>query len=191
MCPHKPSFLISVSLAFCFLELSFSHDVSICKSSLPHGTVMAYKFSLSKNFRSRFSGSTPDKQRKQLSLLNIYPHMDDILNFQQGQPVTRKCFPAVLLTSLSSSWCCFYRLARFSGLETCMTWRKAGCAFNCISHPFPDLMSSLTIWQPSSFPLSKSLITATQGQARLCLGGMSELISLSQRRDRHRILYRS
>jgi hypothetical protein len=129
------------------------------KSSLSHGTGVAYKFcSLCQAFWSGFQGSSPDNQTRQLMvLLNVCPHMGDILNSRQGQTVTRKCFPSVLLTSLSSSWCRFCRLARFSALETCVTQRKTGQAFNCIFYPFPAPASILAAWQPSPFPLSKRI----------------------------------
>lgn len=152
------SFLVSAFLHFSLTTYLYMKG--------PHGTVMAYKFCLlSKAFRLQFPGPTSDKQTRQLSLLSIYLHTDDILNSWQGQLVTRKCFPSVLHISLSSSWCRFCRLARFSALETCMTWRKAGRAFNCISHPFPDPASILTTWQPSLFPLSR--VRSQQRRARL------------------------
>ena len=149
--------LLSLFLSFSVSAFLHSSLTPYLYMKVQHSTVMAYKFCLlSKTFRSWFPGPTSDKQTRQLSLLNICLHNDDILNSQQGQLVIRKCFPSFLPTSLSSSWCQFCRLARFSVLETCMTWRKTRPVLTCISHSFPDPASIPSTWQPSLFPLSRA-----------------------------------
>lgn len=158
--------LLSSFLSFLISVLLYSLLTTYLYMKVQHSTVMAYKFCfLSKAFRSQFPGPMSDKQIKQLSLLNIWLCTDDILNSWQGQPVTRKCFPTVLLTSLGSSRCQFCGPARFSALDICMTWRKAGPVFNWISNPFPDSASILTTWQPPLFPLSR--VRSLQHRARV------------------------
>ena len=146
---------------------------------------MAYKFcSISKTFRSRFPGPTETGRQASESSEYLPPH-DDPLNSRQGQPVIRKCFPSVVLTSLSSSWCRFCRLARFSALKTCVTWRKTGPEFNSMSPPPRSLiLSILTAWQPSPLSLS-GRVCSLQPRTRLGCGWVVWQSSHpnSQRRD--------
>lgn len=150
---------------------------------------MAYKFCLlRKAFRSCFPGLTSDKQTGHWVFWISAP-TKVILNSQQGQLVTWKCYCwSFSLPSVSPD--ADFVASQIFSFRNMYDLKKSWAYLQLHAPPFPQSCLYPDSVTTISVPSFQSQITATQGQAEVWSQSVSELLSLFvEKREIENYLY--